>query len=360
MFELVPNELLDTLCVFVVVLVALYNYFCIKNNKKGTGYLFFIIIIFLYSLFYRPAIGDFWNYLNVYKQGSNVPYRHMEDFYYWLMDHSANNYLLWRTLIWFPTAIIIAYIFRLLKVSSNYATFFFLIYGLSAYYYTRNALALSLLYFGMVVFCNRKNFYSKILNTLLLVGLIYLSWNLHKSMPLYIVYAILAIVLPFNKKNIIGALIAFPVLYGLMVTLANNFLTMADIWLSNKGMYYLEAENTFSANWKGTIRLLIKYVPVFYFYVVAFRKPISKESENYLSYKVFLLFSFLIVYSSFLFLGQGSAAIQGRLYKSAMIPFSFVASMYFMKYMGTKQCNTFIYLVVIYYASELFFNILGV
>lgn len=360
MFELAPNSLLDSFCVVIVVLVVFYNYFCIKNSKKGTGYLFFILIIFLYSLFYRPAIGDFWNYLKEYEQGSAVLYRKMEDFYYWLMDHSAHNYFIWRTMIWLPTAIIIAYIFRLLKVPSNYATIFFLLFGLSAYYYTRNALALSLLYLGMVIFCLRKNFSSKILNTLLLVGLAYISWYLHKSMPLYIVFAILAIVLPFNKKTIIGALIAFPVLYGLMYALAANFLDIADIWLSDRGMDYLEAENTFGANWKGIVRLLIKYVPVFYFFIIAFRKPVPKDSEDYLSYKVFLLFSFLIVYSSFLFLGQGSASIQGRLYKSTMIPFSFLTSLYVGKYMDSKQSRTFVLLLALYYGSEMFFNILGV
>ena len=360
MFELVPNKLLDTICVILVVLVALYNYYCFKNSKKGTNYLFFVIIIFLYSLFYRPAAGDFWHYMDGYERGSGILYRTMEDFYYWLMDHSANSYLLWRTIIWFPTAIIIAYVFRLLKVSSSYATFFFLLFGLSAYYYTRNALALSLLYLGMVVFCYRKNFTSKIFNTLLMVGLAYVSWYLHKSMPLYMAFAILAIVLPFNKKTIISALIAFPLIYGFIYVFASNFLSITSIWLSDKGFYYLEEENAFAANWKGIIRLLIKYVPVFYFYVIAFRKPIPKKSENYLSYKVFLIFSFLIVYSSFLFWGQGAAAIQGRLYKSAMVPFSYVTSMYFMEYMGTKQCNRFIYLVAIYYASELFFNVIGV
>ena len=357
MFSLVPNSLLDNVCIVAVVLVVLYNYWCVKKGKKGTSYLFFIVFILLFSLFYRPADGDFWHYLEAYEMGSSY-HNNMEDFYNWLMDVIPNNFILWRIAIWLPAAIFIMLSYKIMGVSSNNATAVFLTFALiPVYYYTRNVLASSILYLGIVILCSRTKSFKHFISILLFVGFAAASWFLHKSMPLYIGLALLAIVLPLNRNMLIVALIAFPFLYGLIYLVSSDILQL-DIWISDDvGLNYLETANTFSTNWKGVISLVLKYSPFVYFYFVAFKQPHLKESKEYRYYKTFLLLGFLIFYLSFLFMGQGSMALQGRLYKSSMIPFAFAASVFFKYNLESKQCKIFIVLMLIYYAFSLFVSI---
>lgn len=356
MFQLVPNPVLDSICVIAVFFVAILNYVGIRKDKRGMSYVFFVILILLYSILYRPVGGDFWSYLESYRLGFDTNYRHMEDFYYWLMKQIPENYLLWRLAIWLPAAILIAWVFHLMKVPSNFASFFFILYGLQAYYYTRNALALSVLYFALAMICvyrtNKTN--SSWIRALFIVLLI-VSWFLHKSMPLYIVVGILALLLPFNRNYLVGALMVFPFLYGATLLISSRVLDVAGIWLQEGvGVNYLETENVLNYNFKGIVSMIIKYMPVLYFYIIAFNKPISKESDDFRLYKTFLLFSFFVTFVSFLFFGQGSSSIHGRLYKSSFIPFSMTVGLYFKHFWGTKRCQSFIYLTILYYLWSIF------
>ncbi len=354
MFKLVPNTLQDTLCIVVTIIVALYNYWCMKNDRKGTGYVFFVIYILLFSLLYRPVNGDFWHYLEVYELGSGYN-NNLEDFYNWLMDRIPNNYYKWRIVVWLPAAIFIMLTYMVMKVPSNNATASFLMFGLiPVYYYTRNVLGSSVLYLAVAIFCIKTQSLKRFFNLVVAIGLVTASWFLHKSMPLYIGLAFLAVILPCSKNTMIGALIAFPVLYSLIYMVSSDFLQL-DIWLSDDvGLNYLEETNTFSSNWKGVVSMVLKYTPFVYFYYIAFRFPLQKESNEYKFYKTFLLLGFLIFYLSFLFMGQGSSAIQGRLYKSSMIPFAFAFSLFFKNNSGSKQCRVFVLLLLVYYAFTSF------
>lgn len=356
MFQLVPNKTLDTLCIIVTILVALYNYWCAKKERKGTGYVFFVFFILLFSLLYRPAEGDFWHYLEAYQIGS-TGHNNLEDIFNWLMDVIPDNYILWRVSIWLPAAILLAFSFKLMKTPSNVATLFFLMFGLiNVYYYTRNVLGSAALYLALALFDYKTRPLKHVFITIVVIGLIIASWYLHKSMPLYIGLALLALFLPFSKNTIIIALAVFPVLYLLTYVISFNFLQW-DIWLTDEtGLNYLESTNSLVTNWKGIISLIIRYIPIVYFYVIAFRFPLSKTIEEYKAYKTFLLLGFFIFYISFLFMGQGAEAIHGRLYKSSMIPFAFTVSLYFKNNMEARRCHIFIVLMLIYYAFTLFVN----
>lgn len=346
MFQLTPNGLLDSVCMMAMYIIAIYNYVCMKHNKRGTGFVFLILFMLLFSLLYKPEGGDFFGYLEIYRLGVDNPYRHMEDFYYWLMSLIPNNYLLWRVSIWLPAAIIITVIFRWLKIQSSVATTFFLLLALvPSYYYTRNVLALSVLYVALTLFVYKGNSARRTLVIAISIGLMLASWYLHKSMPIYILIALASLFLPFNKKTMLIALIGFPVLYGVISLISSDFLAISEIWISDIGQEYLESHNQLSFNWKGIIALVISYLPIIYFYYIAFRYPVPQTSQDFNHYKVFLYFAFIVFFISFLFFGQGSEAIQGRLYKSSMLPFAFAVCLYFKNYNNTKRCNTFILLL---------------
>lgn len=363
MEQFAPNSLLDGFCMTAVIVVAIYNYYCMRKGKNGTGYLFFVIFIFLFSLFYRPVGGDFWGYLIDYQSGIDVEfyYKHMESIYYWLMELIPNNYLLWRTAIWFPAAVFIALIYKRLRIDSANTTVFFLAFALlQSYYYLRNSLGFSVLCFGMVFFCAQYGSKNKIRNWILAIALMGCTWFLHRSMPLYIFFAILAIILPFRKKYVIWALVAMPILYGLVLLFAPGLLNVDGIWTDNVGMAYLEVQNTFTSNWKGIFSYVIKHAPIVYFYIIAFSKPLSKESPDFIYYKVFLLYSFFIYCLSFLFLGQASIHLHNRFYYTSLFSFAFVVSLYFKHNLKSKQCDTFILLMSVYYAWSLFLSLTSV
>ena len=355
MFQLTPNTILDNICTIAVVLVALYNYYCMKTNKKGTGYFLFVVFILCYSLFYRPIIGDFWHSLVTYQQGPIAAAGNLEPFYYLLMSIIPNNYLLWRIAIWLPAAIMIMICFKYMNVPSSYATTFFLVFGLAAYYYTRNALAYSVLYCGMVLFCFRDKFTQKTMFTIVSFALIFVSWYLHKSMPMYIGIALLSLVLPFNKNVFIGVLIILPALYGIIISLGADILNL-NIWSDNEtAMHYLEGEAAVhNYSWKDRIIKLFLKAPVIYFYIIAIFHPLPKSNSDFSFYKVFLYYSYFVVMLSLLFYEQGSHYVQGRIYKGSLIPFAFVASLYFKNCFGSRQCMIFVYLTILSLATSLF------
>lgn len=356
MYDLAPNGLLDLFCILAAFAVGCYNYWCMRKGKNGTGYIFFVVFILLFSLFYRPVNGDFWGYYKLHLRGAHYLNKHMEPFYYWVMAIVPDNYLLWRVCVWLPAAIIIAVFLKLLRIPPSIATTFFLMFALTrSYYYVRNVLGLSILYLGLTLFALRVRFVRKTVNIILCVGLIFASWYFHRSMPMYILVGLTAIFLPFDRKHVIVALIAFPFLYSATYIVASKFLGIDEIWIAEgTGVNYLEGINEVVRNWKGMVTLIVDYVPVVYFYIVAFGKALPRNNPDYDAYKVFLLFSFIVFYVSFLFVGQGSAALHIRIYTSSMLPFSVVVSLFFKNYFMSKECRFLIYLVLFSYSWHLF------
>ncbi len=345
-----------------MITVALYNYFRMQKGKKGTGYIFFVVFILLFSLYYRPAGGDFWGYLSYYQMGYDIASYdvHMEPYYYWLMQLIPNNFLLWRTAVWLPAAILIALVYKKMNVNSSNATTFFFVFALTqVFYYLRNILGFSVLSFAIVFVCSKGNTWKRFGNIVIFAGLLYISWFLHRSMPIYIGLALLAIFLPFNKKYLAGAVVAIPILYSFIMIFASEIISLESLWSSGNGIDYLEADNTYTMNWKGFIDSLIRYAPIIYFYYIAFIKPIPQDSADFPYFKVFLLYSFFIFCVSLLFLGQAAATLQLRFYYTSMLPFAFVVSLYFKNYLKTKQFNVFLGLMMIYFCWELFKNLVS-
>lgn len=289
----------------------------------------------------------------MYRLGADSQNKHMEDFYYWVMEIVPDNYLLWRVCIWLPAAVIIAIFLKLLGIPPSIATTFFFAFALTrSYYYTRNVLALSVLYLALTFFILRTRFVRKTLNIILCVGLMFASWFFHRSMPLYILIGLIALFMPFNRKYLIVASIAFPLLYGVLYTIALQFLSIEGIWVeADTGMTYLDDTNTntSSRNWKGMLGVIVDYMPVVYFYIVAFWKALPRNCLDYSYYKVFLLYSSIVVYVSLLFVGQGADAVHHRLYASSMLPFIVVVSLFFKNNFMSKECRILIQLLLFKY-----------
>ena len=359
------NPTLDLLCQLLVFVIFLYNYIKTFNYSiphKGTSYFTMGVIMVIVSLFYKPEHGDFWGYLKLYETQDSGYVQHMEDFYVWLIKLIPNNYLLWRFVIWSAATIVTILTFKIFKIPSNLATVVFFTFALfGAFYYTRNCLGLSVLYFSIAFFSTIKTKHknkTRYVNIAIIVLLLSLSWFLHKSMPIYIAIVLLSFFLKVNKKLIIVSLIAFPFLYLLTYNIANEILMM-NIWISGEsdsGMSYLEIENTYSINWKGFVQEIFHYVPFVYFYYCGVRYIEQRKSMKvandwqFVSFKVFYFTSYLILYLSFLLLGYGSILVSKRIFTSAMTPFSFCLCLYFMQNWDRKEIKKFSLLTFAYFA----------
>lgn len=344
-----PNTFLDSFCIYTAVLIAIYNFFRMKRGKDGTGYIFFVITILLFSLFYRPEGCDFWGHLRLYLLGEDAYSLHMEPFFYWLIEVLPNNYLIWRTAIWLPAAILIAISYKKMNINSSYATVFFFVFALTqTFYYLRNILGFALLTFAITYLSiGKQNKYFKLL---IFSCIVIASWFLHKSMPLYIFLVIIAILLPHDKRYLIAAAITIPIISSVILTISAEILQELNI---EKGLGYLEADRVFTLNWKGIIGYIIQYAPIVYFYYIAFSKPLPKDNPNFTCYKVFLLYSFFIFCISFLFLGKGSFTLQLRFYYTSLFPFAFAVTLYFKEYLKTTRFETLLYLILFNYSWKL-------
>jgi len=349
-----PNVLLDFFYIIIAIFIAIYNYFRMKNGKSGTGYVFFVIFILLFSLYYRPINSDFWSGILSYQTGTDAYVLHMEPFYYWLISVIPNNYLLWRTAIWLPAAIIIAITYKMMSVSSSNLTTFFFIFALTqTFYYLRNILGFSILCLAIVYLCSHKKDKAKIFYWIIFFGFAFISWLLHKSMPVYISLALVALLLPFNKNYIRIAILIIPILSFFVTDVASEMIGFENIWYVGNGQEYLDAENTFKMNWKGIVSAAIQNAPVAYFYYIAFSKPLPQTNSNFIYYKVFLLFSFFILLLSITFIGIGAEVLRLRFYYTSMFPFAFAVSLYFKEYLNSKQCKNFMYLIAANYSWQL-------
>jgi hypothetical protein len=205
----------------------------------------------------------------------------------------------------------------------------------------------------------QKFYIQKIINIILFICLLYISWLLHKSMPVYIILILIALIIPLKKIYIILLMALFPILYTILLLISKEFLDISQIWIiQHSGQNYIDSINTFNINWKGCIGLIVNNMPIIYIYIVLFSYPIPQNSIDFQMYKTFLLFAFLVYFLSFLFMGQASIHLQKRFYNTSMFPLAFTVSIFYKHNFRIKQCIIFEELILIKYVFYVILNVL--
>lgn len=351
MNNIVFDETLNNSCLIVLNLLVFLNIKSAVYNKRGlyTNYWVLWIFITTFSLYYRPLEGDFWYSFPEFKYRLVMYKEHMEPFYVWLKETVDFDYLLWRFIVWGSAGGFVCLLFKKLKIQPGIGSIAFLVFALlDSFYYMRNALGFGILYWGVSLFlANRSQSYLKRLILLLLVSGI--SYFFHRSMPLYILFSYIALFIPFNQKRLCYLVFLFPLLYLAVSSLATSLLAV-DVWADDGGSYYMEQENTYSANWKGIVSLLIGYAPFIYISYYYIKNDFnSTDSESYARRTFFLIFFFLY-YLSFLFTGQAAKDLAMRFGDSSMYPFAIFIALYFKRYAPSKIC--------LYFALMMAFSVL--
>lgn len=346
MNNIVPNEFLDSLCLTACYILIIANFNSLYSERKNIfkSFLPFGIFITLFSIYYRPLDGDFWFSLEEFNERGDLYKEHMEPIFVWLRDFINYDYILWRYIVWGTASFFICLIFKKIKIEPSLATAVFLAIALiPCFYYLRNSLGFSVLYYALSLYTMS---HKKFKNIVILMALAFSSWFLHRSMPIYIVLSLVALWLPLKKQYLVTSLILFPILYAYLVLFAQEFLMLAAL-SDDTAENYVEATNELNVNLMGYIFMIIGYIPYVYI-MYKFCASYSVQPKTSLLYvqKTFFYITFFLLYLSFLFHGQASMHLSLRFANTAMLPMAIFVASYFKVNRGSKVCSNFILLML--------------
>lgn len=312
-----------------VIFLFLNRYQLYLKSNKGTGFAFFFIVVTIFST-YGFTSGDYFHYKGLYDQLVLSPTNvHVEEFYFWLIKNLPESYTLWRFVVWGIAAIVFVLISRRLKINSRFLSLIFALLLMIYFPNPRNTLAYVVFYWGITFFFFkwRNAFVS------FLLGLIFVlcSYYLHKSMFVYIGLFVIVLLIRWNKWIYIGSLILFPFLYKSLSSLAEYFLiySFANEESLESGIRYLESDFYQIANLNGLIQLALNRIPVIVLMIYSIYYIYFRNHNVESIFRLFLNYTYVLMYISFLFYGQQvSAFLSPRFWDASMYTATLFLSYY--------------------------------
>lgn len=335
--------------IFLWLLLVLLNYSSIHSSfpRFKDTYWFSVILIIMFAVF-GYITGDYDNYIYIYDASEYYNETvHVESLYAALMDWSHGNYALWRFFIWGPAVLIYGIILKKLNVNLNVAFMFFAILPMFYFCSHRQYLGLAIMYLGLVFFTTPSK--NLIMSRLFAVMLMISSIYFHRSMPLYILLALVAM-LPFKKSTYIIMALLFPVIY-INFEWILNFVTVT-VNTSAMELYsrnYIDSEFRVDITMWGIIGNIVNQLPVYLLLVYALYKS-AFSSDAFavpLMAKIFLNLAVLEIYLSLLFTGQEvSAFLAPRFREYSLMPLSMFYTIYLTRCRMNRVIRTFVYMVL--------------
>lgn len=120
----------------------------------------------------------------------------VEPFYFWLIQTLPNNYILFRMVVWGSASILIYISARRMNLNPETFGFFLAINFLPQFAQTRGTIGFALLMLALIYVSQSR----KKINIIIGVLMIFATYFLHKSIPMFILFIPLAISLPLTKK----------------------------------------------------------------------------------------------------------------------------------------------------------------
>lgn len=319
-----------------------------KTTFENKSYVFFWLIVTLFCTFnFMP--GDYYSYRELYENLYRSSYAiHVEEFFYYLTQLLPHSYHLWRFVIWTTSTIIIILIFKKLKCPFDFSALIFTLLLMTYFAVPRNTLGYVVLYLAFVIIFsqNKKNkFFS------LCIGIILIIWSfsLHKSMFMYILIMGFALI-PLGKKLFITSLIFFPILYKSVSYISSYILfnSFANETSQESGIGYLESDFRADANINGLIQLFITRLPIFLLLFYCIRNIFFKKEQIQYGSKVFLQYTYWLVYISYLFIGQNvSAFLSNRFWDASLYPLTIFLAGYLYKKPRSRFIKNCFYLLIL-------------
>lgn len=319
---------LGLLCFFVYLLM-LFRYrkpfFGPVPDLRNYG--FILSLIMLLSVFNFVQYDTYhyaFAYVEMVESGSPVG---VEDFYFWLVQVLPKSYLLWRFAVWGSASLLIVMTARRLEINSEMFGFMVALFFLTQFSGTRVSLGFSLMIFCAVAFIQSVD-NRKILMTMFSVLGMWGSLYLHKSMFVFVLLLVFALLLPINKKTIKISLILFPFFYVIALVFSQYLLDLGIFNEQQAGFMnrYMGRESG-ELNATGlAVKFFEKISIILFMYLIAKRLLSDKDKPSKALYFLFK-YAYLMMYISFLFLGQKTSIwISMRSLHAGMFALVFCAS----------------------------------
>ncbi len=330
------------------ILLIRYSSQIKKTTFENKSYFFFWLIVTLFCTFnFMP--GDYYSYKELYENLYRSSYAiHVEEFFYYLTQALPHSYHLWRFIIWTTSTIIIISIFKKLKCPTGFSVLVFTLLLMTYFAVPRNTLGFVVLYLAIVIIFspNKKNkFFSLCIGSILIIW----SFSLHKSMFIYILLMGFALI-PLGKKLLITSIIAFPLLYKSVTFISSYILlnSFANETSQESGTGYLESDFRVEVNINGLIQLFITRLPIFLLLFYSIRNIFFKKESVHYILKIFLQYSYWLIYISYLFMGQEvSAFLSNRFWDASLYPLTFFIAGYLYKKPRSRFIKNCFYLLIL-------------
>ena len=273
-----------------------------SNNIDKNIFIFFVLYLSTCIFaFWEADTYHSWEGFIIAGHYENYQILSYENIYNWLAKISGNNYFVWRTYIWLPACLFLFFTAKKLDLMHNKNMLVVMILFGSMLSFTRGMLGHTMLLLSIVLWIDRNNKLG-----IRIIGLIFfcLSYYLHKSMYVNIIFALLAFY-PFKKKGFVLSLIAFPFL-TIVATMIINGITSNTLTLSlgdgtggvgDRTIFYAASEKA-HANVFGYIYIIISYLPEYLtlFYLV--NRILYKEYFNGIKQERVFIYLFRLTYIS--------------------------------------------------------------
>lgn len=329
-----------------------------NNSKKGTGYFVLWAFLSLFSVFYIPLDGDNYTDIALYNNYiSNGVEHHLEPLYFWIMSVLPHSFFLYRFVVWGTAALFVVLTFKQLGIESQFSTIVFtLVCLLPCFYYLRNALGFSILYYVVTcILTHRKGpIGMRIRNYCIWGALLYLSYLTHTSMPLYYLIVLVAIFLPLNKYVATIFFIGLPVLGTFLMEFANIFMIYVTLETAEAGVGYLEKTEGYDFSMMGLAFQAFMLAPYIYSMYIATKDHIFGKDASDKNLKFYLMATMVLFSSSFLFMGKASYSLHLRLLNTSFMPMAFFMALYFKNRRTEKNYKIIMTLILVYNFMQIY------
>lgn len=323
--------ILYMLLVTTIAFIAVWPQFS-GNKNYGLNLLGLGILTFFMALL-PIQCGDFVYYGRILQSGMGLS--HLEDFYLYLWD-IAQDYLLWRFIVWGACTILLILSIKRLGLNPYFSSFIFII---TEFYYfgtMRNMLGYMVLFYSIIIiFCPYSNKF-KVFSWIFGALGIYASIFLHRSMYLYILLLVPALI-PFGKRFIKISILFFPILYGFVFIMAKYFLIYwgaGDDDLNSAEFY---VNGSMETTFMQTVNNIIRYSSYVYLLYIVIKEDSKRTVTLPYIFKLFTRFSFILIYLGSLFMGQETGGwLFLRFTGAGELLFMFVIMYFFYRYPRTR------------------------
>lgn len=234
---------------FILVNITYIASYFHRNIKGGAfaGLSWCLCLVFCLFAFWD---SDYFSFQNWFIYQSNKGFRDL--LYPVLHPFALGNYTLFRFYIWGAALLLYAKTAQRFGICKNSAVFFFAFFFLMTFSYARASLGMAFYFLGISYILIKKE--SSLRRYIICAACFFMAFAAHRSMIVLILFTP-CMLLPVNKRNVIIALCALPVLSGIMPYIFEYLASNGDqsdslqeVYSSAEGYSNYQLAVTF--NWK--------------------------------------------------------------------------------------------------------------